>query len=241
MRRLLVILSTLLGARGQCTLPAPDANTVYVQPGGALDCAEGSVIADGESCTIQCNVGFSQGAAGTYVFSCGAGGVPSAPAPQCAACPQTGYNDTPGEAQCEPCPANSQTNAPAGIMVQECLCFAGYFGDINEPADTCTECAENTYNEDPGSARCDDCPDDSSTDGNSGSDEAGDCLCDAGHTGIVTAPDSVCEACQAAEYKGAIGPAPCDDCPANSDSAPASTAVTACECDAGYSGIIEDR
>ena len=79
----------------QCTLPAPEENTVYVQPGGALDCSEGAVIGEGESCTVACNVGYSQGAAGTYVYTCGAGGALTPPAPQCAACPTTGSRGSP--------------------------------------------------------------------------------------------------------------------------------------------------
>ena len=227
-------------ARAQCTLPAPDANTLYVQPaGGTPDCAEAAVIVDGESCEVQCNVGFSQGAAGTYLFSCGVGGVPTPPAPVCAACPQTGYNDTPGAAACEECPTNSQTNAPQAIAVQECLCFAGYFGDINAPGDPCTICAEDTYNEDPGSARCDDCPANSGTDGNTGSEEPGDCLCDAGHTGTVTAPDSTCTICAAGSYKTGTGDGACEDCPLDSNTAgDGSTAIDDCLCDAGHTGTI---
>ena len=71
---LLVLVAAAQRVGAQCTLPAPDANTAYVQPaGGAPDCTEASVIADGESCVVQCIAGFSQGAAGTYLLSCGAG------------------------------------------------------------------------------------------------------------------------------------------------------------------------
>ena len=36
-----------------------------------------------------------------------------------------------------------------------------------------------------------------------------DCLCDVGHTGLVTAPDSNCSRCEADGYKDALGPAAC--------------------------------
>ena len=43
------------------------------------------------------------------------------------------------------------------------------------------------------------------------------------------------------EYKEDPGTTDCDDCPDDSTTAgTGSTVVTACECDAGYSGIIAD-
>ena len=53
-------------ARAQCTLPAPPENTQFVQPpGGTPDCAEGEVIANGESCDVACAAGYGQGGGGS--------------------------------------------------------------------------------------------------------------------------------------------------------------------------------
>jgi hypothetical protein len=123
--------------------------------------------------------------------------------------------------------------------VTDCLCDEGHTGTITDPTDTCDACAAGSYKTGTGDGVCEDCPADSNT-ASDGSTTIDDCLCDAGYTGTIADPADTCEACGAAEYKEDAGPAACDDCPANSDSAPASTAVTACECDAGYSGIIED-
>jgi len=123
-------------------------------------------------------------------------------------CPITGYRPvSSGEGACIDCPDNSATLASGGTMVQECLCFAGYEGDINSPADTCTQCPADEYNENPGSARCDACPDNSVT-LEVGATMIEQCLCAAGYKGIIIYPADVCTPCPANKYSE-IGSARC--------------------------------
>ena len=96
----------------------------------------------------------------------------------------------------------------------------------------CTSCEAGTYQIFNGSWPCSMCP--SNSNSPPGSDEPTDCVCNAGYTG----PDGgACQHCTANTYKPQNGPSACFPCPSNSQSSlEASTRVTDCICNAGYSG-----
>ena len=73
-----------------------------------------------------------------------------------------------------------------------------------------------------------------------GSTALADCLCDAGHEGDITTPESTCDACAIATYKeGPPGPEPCVGCPTDSTTEEeGANAVTLCLCEAGFTNEI---
>jgi hypothetical protein len=136
-----LLVALLRGAEAQCTLPGtlPDANTEFA-PDQPAECAANGEMGTGDTCTVECNAGQSQAAAGTYVYVCTGTAFSEEPAPQCAPCAEGEYNDNPGEAACTECPAFSSTATPAAESVSECNCIPGHFGSIVNPDDTCAEC-----------------------------------------------------------------------------------------------------
>eukprot|EP01043_Picozoa_sp_COSAG02_P088650 COSAG02_NODE_25733_length_650_cov_2.239564_1_plen_152_part_01 len=74
-----------------------------------------------------------------------------------------------------------------------------------------------------------------------GSTALTDCLCDAGHEGVITAPESTCDACAVATYKESPGSDPCLGCPVDSTTEEeGATAVTLCLCQAGFTNAIQN-
>jgi hypothetical protein len=162
------------------------------------------------------------------------------------------------------CPANS--DAPEGSNAEsDCLCNAGFTGPNGGPCveciagkykaeggdGPCTECLSGYFSGAPGQTSqtsCEMCPYNSIAP--AGSTAVTACGCNAGYTG----PNGgTCSACVAGKYKDDVGSNACRNCaagkyapveattecvvcPSNSNSLPGSTAVTACGCNAGYTG-----
>jgi len=66
-----------------------------------------------------------------------------------------------------------------------------------------------------------------------GSDEATDCKCKRGFTGVDGGP---CSACFNGTYKAEVGSGACSVCPGNASSTRASTSHSECRCVAGFVG-----
>jgi hypothetical protein len=107
-------------------------------------------------------------------------------------------------------------------MSSVCLsCAAGKFSATvgSTSADACgSSCPVGSY-ANPGSAACQ--------------------LCPAGKfsTGVGNSDVLGCVDCEAGKYAASEGNAACDTCPSNSNSPLQSTASTACECNAGWTGL----
>ena len=113
----------------------------------------------------------------------------------CEACPLGEYKPVAGPAACDLCPEQSSTENPASTAPTECLCNAGYSGEILTGEEQCEACAANTYKTDPGAAPCTVCPENSFTaEGEDGATEPAACVCDAdnGWTGEIISPADLC-------------------------------------------------
>ena len=232
--RVYLLLGTLGAAQAQCTgLPeVPPGNTEYSDP--SL-CGAGTVLESGQQCAVQCTVGFSQDAAGTYEYIC-TGTALTVPTPQCEICPLNTYNSDPGAAECDECPTNSGTTTTGGISAGSCNCFPGYTGNIVLPTDECTPCIIGTYQPNAGAASCLACTatvGDFTTTAQEASTQEADCFCQLGYAG---AADS-CDICGIGQYSDSLGEPACTECPTGSTTtAEASTELEACLCNAGFEG-----
>eukprot|EP01051_Picozoa_sp_SAG22_P003818 SAG22_NODE_191_length_15699_cov_19.660192_10_plen_310_part_00 len=154
----------------------------------------------------------------------------------CEVCALGTYKGIDGPGVCTDCPGvGVSTAATASTLVTECLCIAGYFGEILTAADECTICEIGTYKEGLGIAEaCEVCPT-SATTPEAGSAAVTDCLCVAGFTGLIEEPTSTCDACEDATYKEVVGPDECLPCTENADTATTgSDSISSCRCLAGY-------
>jgi hypothetical protein len=144
------------------------------------------------------------------------------------------------ENECIPCPSN--TDAPASSTAPaNCRCLAGYSGVTDGQAcapcvkgsyktspgtGTCTQCAANFFSTTGAqtTSTCSSCPENSKSP--AGSDEATDCVCDAGYTG---ANGAACLPCVSGTYKTAPGSQVCTLCGNNTYSrAVAATLANTC-------------
>jgi hypothetical protein len=160
---------------------------------------------------------------------------------ECTECGLGRWKAGSGTAECTECPSDSNTSGPGSEQRSDCLCNAGFNGTIDGPASACDACEIGTYKSDPGTDDCDDCPNDATTEGEAAT-EISLCLCEAGHTGTITAPASSCSSCDIATYKVELGPSGCLNCPDSPFSTTegeASTNVTDCLCIAGREGEID--
>ena len=179
---------------------------------------------------------------------------------ECEACPAGTFKSLIGSAECTDCPFNSWS--PPGSS--GCSCNAGYFRDaeracasctagtykISFSDEPCTRCPESSTSS-PASVSLSDCKcgqglslffADESTDRFECracvSPHAyplaitGVCLCNAGFTGD---DNGLCAACAAGTYKDKRGSSPCISCAPFSTSLEASTVISQCLCNAGYS------
>jgi hypothetical protein len=106
-------------------------------------------------------------------------------------------------------------------------------------APRCTLCGKNFWSEqiDPAPQECTPCPEHSGTT-DSGSESVTACVCDAGYSGQIHAPDSSCQACDVGRYKPA-GESECTPCPSASTTRNgASSKVSDCLCKPGHHGAI---
>eukprot|EP01051_Picozoa_sp_SAG22_P011837 SAG22_NODE_1175_length_5248_cov_5.674694_4_plen_439_part_00 len=154
----------------------------------------------------------------------------------CDVCALGTYKGIDGPGVCTDCPGVGViTAATASTVVTDCLCVAGYFGEILATEDECEICEIGTYKEAMGIAdACEVCPVEATT-AATGSTAVTDCLCVAGFTGLIDRPASLCVACEAGTYKEVVGPADCTACTGNADTAtPGSDSIGSCRCLAGY-------
>ena len=123
-------------------------------------------------------------------------------------------------------------------MVTQCLCIAGYSGDIVSTDSECIICALGTWNADVGPGVCTTCPEFATT-AEEGATDITACLCEAGFTGDIAIPTDRCFGCELGTYKPTVGPGACTDCPEfASTAAEGATTITDCLCEPGYSGDI---
>ena len=187
--------------------------------------------------------------------------------PTCSACANGEYQEFVGQEECEDCPPAAWHTSSASHARSDCVCNAGYYTgtDILQDATYCQSCLSGTYKDTAANtATCTTCPAHSETDeallsvfieGSLNSQST--CVCKAGFYNVNTgSPNNLdcqpcvpgtfkagqgneaCTACEADHYQNLEGQLACKDCPANSNSATGSSAVTDCQCNAGYSGTI---
>jgi hypothetical protein len=222
-------------ARAQCTLPDVVPPGTGFVPGQTAECEPEGALDDGDTCTVQCNAGQSQAVAGTYEYEC-TGGTLTVPEPQCVPCAVGEFNPTagaeqptPGTSACTDCPDMSTTLATGADAITLCLCVAGH---ESAPDDLCTPCGIGEYKADTSADACSTCPEDSTT-AATGSISITLCLCEPGHSGSISTPESLCTACEPGTYNDVAGPVPatCDDCAVGSYAPqPAAIACTVSEC-----------
>jgi len=171
----------------------------------------------------RCNAGFF----GTII-----GGAD--PPSECTQCVPGQYSDTAGLARCLACPEHSSSEVSGSTAVTDCECALGYTGDITTPTSECDACEVGEYKDEVGPAQCDSCPDEATT-AVSAATAVTDCLCRAGHTGAISAPDDECTTCSAGTYKAQLGPQDCTPCPDfSSTDQEGGESASVCECIEGY-------
>ena len=105
-------------------------------------------------------------------------------------------------------------------------------------AEVCNSCVLGTFMGDVGATECTNCPPNSNTE-EEGATEVTQCMCDAGYSGDIQSAQDFCNVCIAGTYNEVSGPGDCENCPEYSTTLnEASTAVTACLCEAGHTGQI---
>jgi len=135
---------------------------------------------------------------------------------------------------CALCPANS-LSLPGGVEAGACKCNMGWTG---ADGGACSICAAGTFKSASGSAVCTSCLTNATSP--SGSTLSSACECNPGY--LVPGATDACAACAAGTYKTGTGNAStgCVICPVHSGGSPAgSPSVSACVCNAGYSGSGE--
>ena len=148
----------------------------------------------------------------------------------CTACNVGTYKSQLGNASCTACPTGASTLHTASVADTDCVCNAGFTGPDSGP---CTACNVGTYKSQLGNASCTACPTGAST-LHTASVADTDCVCNAGFTGPDSGP---CTACNVGTYKSQLGSATCVQCgPDATTLYNASTDISACVCNAGYTG-----
>ena len=137
---------------------------------------------------------------------------------ECAICPVGEYNEEVGPGACTRCPEFATTEETGSTAITDCLCEAGFTGDIAIPTDLCGACELGSYKPEVGPAACAACPVDATT-AETGSSAVTDCLCTAGFTGEIDRPASLCFACPVGTYKAEVGPGDCTACTEHADTA----------------------
>lgn len=133
---------------------------------------------------------------------------------------------------CIPCPASSTTGSRSGVTALiGCWCEAGY----QKSQGTCGSCPADTYKSEASPNQCLACPPNSVTQGVIGATSVSECVCIAGHAGLLSGCGTNCVVgdcapCPAGFYKATIGRDDCVACPANAVSGLGSTALGDCTC-----------
>ena len=201
---------------------------------------------------LECPANFSTALAGRTDINecmCAAGmhmvnGTDLLTGGECVPCPPSMFKDTVSNAhQCEPCPAAS---APASLdfvgrnASAACYCGAGSLYDAS--AGACTACPEGSFCY--GAHHQESCPLAPETTSAAGSKRPSDCAClDSAAEGLARyldlsagQYDAVCRVCPAGSFCPSGRGDDVHPCPAMSDSAQGSGAVTDCLCDPGSYG-----
>jgi hypothetical protein len=161
----------------------------------------------------------------------------------CLRCPANTYSPANYlDITCTACPAFS--SSPAESVKTDCTCNQGYTG---QNGGLCTACIAGTYKNTTGSTVCTPCP--SNTTSITATTSITGCICNSGYEGPsggpctakacntgYTGPAGSCVACLGGTYKNTVGSEACTSCPRNSSSPSGSSALTACQCNAGFSG-----
>ena len=151
----------------------------------------------------------------------------------CTTCTVGKYAES-GEDECQSCGAHETTSGNASTSHSACVCEAGYAlsGGGDGASGVCIACEVGTYKPERGDdANCTACPAAASTDAEAQTEQTA-CRCNAGYTG----PEGgACTACPQGSYAADTGLQICTDCPANTTTANAATAVAdACACQPDY-------
>jgi len=162
---------------------------------------------------------------------------------RCRACPADFFKDTHGDAGCEECQANSESDA-ASVPQSSCRCSVGFsqlgeaecaacepgfFSDTLD-AEVCELCGERRFANVSAMSECHICWLDSESNGNFTG-----CDCNPGFTPMG---DFACESCAADTYKETRDNTACLACRADSQSAVQSFLVEHCECNAGFNLVL---
>ena len=186
---------------------------------------------DDSACT--CNKGYT----GIDCHACGAGKFKHVTgADECVDCVAGKYSTSVGADTahtCVACPAHSTTLSAGSTAETSCECKAGFIGPAGGP---CVICKSGKYEV---GGTCVDCPEGHTSAPGSASSEACLEVCPPGSFGPHGGP---CEACEEGKFKATPGADPCvDQCPANTNSASGSDAVTDCVCNAGYTADADGQ
>ena len=139
------------------------------------------------------------------------------------------------EDECQSCCAHETTSGNASTSHSACVCEAGYelLGD-SSASGVCTACEPGFYKPQRGDdANCTACPAYASTDAEAQT-ELSACRCNAGYVGEN---GGTCTACAQGTYAAQAGLQDCSDCPANTTTTGAATAVDeddACFCEMAF-------
>ena len=156
------------------------------------DCRENTYSLAGAATCILCPGNTSSRAGSPGIQSCKC--MPGYTGPDgglCVACAVGKYKEFNGSAECRNCSAGMYLNARGGIK------------DTN-----CFECPRDTYSLQ-GSAQCENCPGNSTSDAQSPT--LSSCECNAGYTGL---DGGTCTPCSKGTYKLHLGAATCEPCAA---------------------------
>ena len=177
-----------------------------------VSCATGRYkdIRANQDCTAcPANSFSSEGSATRAACLCNAGftGSLATAGSSCALCPSAAYKDSSGDADCDSCPQNSNTEAGSvSSSIAACSCDSGYTGQLVDTSSVCTACPS----------------------GQSYDDATRQCgACDAG-TYQDFAAQTDCIECLPGRYQSEPGQSSCAECSTGTFSATASTSCSSC-------------
>ena len=223
-------------------------------------CASGTykdTVSSVDTCT-PCAADKTSPVASTSVDACvcNAGFTGADGADACSACDAGTFKAAIGSAACENCAEDTFSDASAATVCQDCIADSSAVAG-SDSVDDCICDVTFTRQEVDGSPVCIACLAGKFASGNECVDcEAGlisgdgaiECLaCGVGETSVspftvcicnlgFTGSPPTCSKCAQAEYKDAVGTAPCTACPTNAahTDQDASTAITDCKCEQGF-------
>lgn len=231
----------------EADVPCADCSgTEYASAGSSVcsACPENSLRVGTTGLTgvigdCYCNAGYYE--ASNVCYQCDAGTFKTSTANEaCESCAEGKYEDQLGSTGCQECHAFSDS-AEGSTGAVNCLCNAGYHpnagaciscvdGYVKAGAGNtaCVACPAGSYSSDAQS--CHPCQDNANTDG-AASTNIADCKCVAGYQETAADAD-VCESCSVGYY--CPGQDSKVQCHHHSTSEAASSAASACVCNAGY-------